>query len=133
MTTESFRLTRTGNRPLSFDGALISISSSREHESSRWHELALYRTSAGKWVLSVVFRTLWQGEHDHHSAEIFDGPELAAAWLSGFGPTSNLLGYPDSEAYRAKQERLEKLLSQRFAVAVSGLLDGITCFDERID
>lgn len=133
MTAESFRLARTGNRPLVFDGSLISEATSKDHDSSRWHELALYRSGAGKWVVLVAFCTRWQGELDHHEAEIFETPELAAAWLRGFVPTANLLGYPDGEAYRAKQLRLEKLLIQRFAVAVSELLERVPSFDEMID
>jgi hypothetical protein len=133
MTTESFRLMRTGNRPLSFQGKRIAEATSEDHEASRWHEIELYRTEGGKWVAVVKFLTRWQGEDNRFSAEIFDDADSAIAWFRSHSPIDGLIGYPPGDVYEIKQHRLEKQLSQRYQTAISELFARVPEADERID
>lgn len=63
---------------LRLSGELIaSASSSADNARSdysghtgRWTELALYKTTGGKFVCSQVGRTQWQGEHDRRSGTV---------------------------------------------------------------
>lgn len=62
-----FRLTRTGDKPLVFDGELLAEVSNGPEERSRdvWHKIALYRTAGGKHFLEVVASNVDKGpQHD---------------------------------------------------------------------
>ena len=62
-------LERTGMRPVQFEGELLNKTSTDRaggQDRSRWHEIALYLTESGDYVLDVVYCTQWQGEIEHH-------------------------------------------------------------------
>jgi hypothetical protein len=122
-------ITRTGNRPLSFEGKLIADSDSQNMRggSSRWHELALYELANGKYVVHVKFRTQWQGELPRDDAEIRDTIERIADYLRGeYDPSMACvrLGREGSgyDSIREKEARRMAELQERYDMAVSALL-----------
>ena len=84
-TADHIQLRRDGAPPLRFKGTLSGIASSHSHSgpsNSRWTEIRIYETVSGKAVLSIIGRTLWQGEHDRHAAivvPVFDGSAIVKA------------------------------------------------------
>jgi hypothetical protein len=122
-------LQRTGNASLKFDGELIAESKpetgsgKKARDSKRWHEFAIYRTTAGKLVLAITYRAEWQGEHSHYSAEVFpDVPSVVAA-IRKYDPISHVRGYPPGEAYAEKQQRLLAEIRERYNAQVGELLN----------
>ena len=68
---------RDGERDLTFTGILLAEASSYRcngPSSNRWTEIAVYQTNAGKYIVSILGRTCWQGEHDRHEAHICEAP-----------------------------------------------------------
>lgn len=121
----SYTLTRTGNRPLAFDGEAIAGATSRGSSGpaeNRWHELAVYRTAGGALVLRLAYRTQWQGELAHDEAVQVASAEDAAAELRAYDPCAYLLGYPPGEHYAERQERVRRDLRLRYETAVSEVL-----------
>lgn len=64
----NYTLRRTGQAPLRFQGELLAEADG-EYESgrdfNRWHELTVYRTRGGKYVLRIAYRSAHQGELDN--------------------------------------------------------------------
>jgi EXLDI family protein len=68
---EKYTIKRDGLPPLAFTGEQIASASNRirgGNDSTRWTEVKLYRTQAGKYVALVERVTQWQGESDHRTA-----------------------------------------------------------------
>jgi hypothetical protein len=63
----TFTLERAGAKHLRFNGELLAAASSRDATSERWTDLALYRTAANSYVVSVIGRTTLDGETDRHA------------------------------------------------------------------
>jgi hypothetical protein len=69
---------RSGDRDLSFEGALIAkVRSSPNNASSdysgrvgRWATFALYITKSENYVCEQVDHTQWDGEDEHYSAAV---------------------------------------------------------------
>ena len=123
----SFILQRTGNPPLKFEGELIAESRpqpvANKKEPNRWHELAVFRTAAGKYVLAVTYRAEWKDEQSHSHAEVHSDSESVVAALRQYNPIAHVRGFPLGEAFAHKQQRLLQEISQRFATQVSELLN----------
>lgn len=134
---QTIRLSRTGREPLEFDGTLVAEASTHAHrgpQENRWHDLSVYRTRGGKIVLAVRYNTCWQGEHDHHDAEVFDAPSDLADYLQAYPALRAVAGYPPGvKDYEDKQRRLKHALQAAFERAVSRLLDDVPGAVERID
>jgi len=62
---------RDGGRNIVFVGKIVAEESTRENNSTRWRECAVYETKGGKYVLSDDGISLWQGESDVHDAKVF--------------------------------------------------------------
>lgn len=125
---ESFTLRRTGQPPLAFKGEPIAEVDGRYvggQEQNRWHELALYRTEAGRYVLAIAYRTIWQGESDHHEAHHAESPSAVLERLRDFDPLEYLVGYPPGRAHEAKQERLRDSLQRRWETLISDLYEDL--------
>lgn len=130
---EQYKLTRTGQRPLEFIGEIIAEADSRVsagRENNRWHELALYRTEGGQYVLSVDFQTQWQGEHDHQEAWILDSPDEVEGILTRLDPCEHMESMPSAPQFQEKDQKRRDILTRNYRVAVSELLDGLP---ERLD
>jgi hypothetical protein len=80
------------------------------------------RTVVDHYVVAVAYRTRWEGEVDHYSAEVCADPQAVADYLCGYDPTAYLLGLPPSEHYRERAERMRRELRLRYEAAVSEVL-----------
>lgn len=128
---DSITVPRSGKAPLKFEGKLLAEQSGKTatgRDRNRWHDVSIYRSKGGKYVASVTYRTVWQGEIGHDAAEIFDDGAEAAKWLEAFDPTANVGGYPPQDAYAAKQARLMADIRAAFGAQVSNVIEeaGIT-------
>jgi hypothetical protein len=119
-------LTRTGNRPLTFEGELVAHESTQivnGKDHSRWHEITLYRATSGKFVIHVAYRTQWQGELDYEDVETCLGIDGATDWLRyEYDPCEHLVGYPEGSQFWTKQAKLMDDLTERYRNAVSNIL-----------
>lgn len=116
---------RTGDVPLQFEGDLIAEASSHwmdGRENSRWHELHLFRTTAGTYVLEIAFRSLWQGEPSLNSAFICQDAAAVREAITSYEPVPAGVGYKDMEVHFFQQSRLAGRLACQFQTAVSILI-----------
>jgi len=135
---ETITLTRTGQSPLVFDGELVAAASSHHgggQQHNRWHEAAIYRTSAGTYVVAVEYCTQWQGEQGRHWAvPATDGRAVETILLEIGAESQSLpIGYPIGEAYADRQARMLADLTARYDHLVSELLASWPDFAERIE
>ena len=114
-------LTRTGDRPLTFEGEQIATASSGNHDATRWHELALYRT-ATRYVLAIAYRTRWEGELGRDDVTVEPDDACVANRLRAYDAAAHVLGYPPGEAYREKQLRMLRQMYARYEDAATRLL-----------
>lgn len=133
-----YTLTRTGRAPLAFDGETLADASSKwtnGRENNRWHEVAVYRTVGGRYVVAVTYQTQWQGEQDYHWVVEASEPSEVSATLAEFGDqiTEPVKGYPVGSAYAERQARLMSDLRQRYDSLVSEVLGADKAFCEVID
>lgn len=130
-----FKLTRTGLPPMAFSGEKLSEADSKQHQGplqNRWHELAVYRTTGGKWVGAITFRTIWHGEHDRHTAEVADTPAELGRLLTDYDPTGEWEGYPGQPHYAEKQARTQAAVTDGYRRAVSDVFADIDDVAERL-
>lgn len=69
-----FRLARTEDVPLVFEGQLLADVSSREPGVERWQEVRIYRTESSRYVTEVVGRSIKEGERDFLTVKVHDDP-----------------------------------------------------------
>lgn len=115
---------RSGNIPLEFTGEIIFAQSTNTGKKSctRYHELQLAWTNdAERWVASIAFRGLGDGDYDYEWAKAGTAEEIAA-WVSEFDPNCVLVGFPVGEKFAEKQRRLELDIALRFRKKASLLL-----------
>lgn len=131
---KQYRLERTGERWLVFEGELIAQSDGQwaaGKEQNRWHDLRLYRTAGGRYVVHVIYRTKWEGELDYSWAEIATVDEFADV-LRSYEPAINVQGFPDRPQYTTRQAALLAWIRRRYGAQVVDLLRDITPLDERV-
>ena len=123
-----FSIRPSGKRPIAFRGEELASATSKRtsgQTSTRWHDLTLFKTEGGSYVLKIVFRTQWENEIDRIWAEVLADPVLVAEALEEHDPTPEGIGFPHGDSYREKQQRLEADLRVRFQDAVSELLEDL--------
>ena len=150
-TTKDYTLPRTGQPPLSFCGRLLAqdldAPTTRPGEFKKrpwrkwthyqWHQLAVYVTIAGKWVLHVGYRSVLEHEWKHDAVYVCaDAAEVVRA-LEGYDPTAHVRGHPRRS--NAREERLEirqaRILEEvrgRWQAQVGRLLAAVEDFGERV-
>lgn len=124
---KTVNLTRSGQAPLKFEGELIADSAGRWHgskEQNRYHDVALYRTSGGQYILWVSYVSSWQGELGHDTAAVYATPGEVGAALRDHDPVKHVAGWPPLPVYKERQERLHKDITARFKAQVSAILEG---------
>ncbi len=121
---ETFTVKRTGKPPLRFTGELAAEADSHEHDGplqNRWHELRLYRTAGRQLVWAVAYRTRWQGEHDHHSADVTSEQGVVSELTVEFNPLAGYAGYPAGAHYEEKDRRQREAITLGYQRACSDL------------
>lgn len=130
-----YKLTRTGNAPLVFDGEIIAESNGRVasgKEQNRWHDLRLYRTTGGNYVLEIAYISQWEGELGT-SVAIQVSKESVLEELQMHDPIEYLQGFPRHEQYAEKQANLERWIVARYRAQVSDLLENVEELFETIE
>jgi hypothetical protein len=82
--TQTFTLTRDGQRDVRFEGWLLAEVDNetlRGERQWRWTELSLYKTKGGKFVLAIDGITQWQGK-DSHDVYICDSEKAVITALT---------------------------------------------------
>jgi len=92
---ESSRIIRDGDTPLRFRGRLIGSAREVAEVNDVVHEVQLYRTAAGKFVVRGYFDALYL-KHAEHKAERFDTAAEAIKWLRD--PETGKLGEAAQDA-----------------------------------
>jgi hypothetical protein len=114
---------RSGQAPLRFEGALLTQASSHHHGTpleNRWHEIEVHEIEGGRrYVVTIRYRTLWQGESDHDEAHVADTPADVTRLLTGYDPLAHVIGYPADDSYAEKQRRLSAAIRAGYDDAVS--------------
>jgi len=137
---ERIVLARTGDAPLEFRGRpLTDQFTSRQHGNggpgqNRWHEARIWRTDGGRLVVWVGYRTIWQGERDRDTVEVTGTPDDVARVLRDYDVVEDVAGYPASEVYAERQERLLAAIRHGYDELVGQLLSAAGQeFIQRID
>lgn len=121
-------LTRTGLRPVTFDGELLAEANSRfmnGKEQNRWHELALYRTQAGTYLIHVGYRTIWRGELNHDLVEELPDPDELERFLALTDSCEHIVGLPGGDQFDKKRLFRQQQLERTFQQIVSELLAAV--------
>ena len=77
----NYKIRRDGERALAFTGRIIGQADDKNHNSTRWTTVTIYRTASGRVVVQVHDRTQWQGESDHVRADSFATASGAIGYL----------------------------------------------------
>lgn len=122
----TYRLYRTGQRPLTIIGERIAKATTRimkGKEHNRWHDLELYQTQSGEFFLHLIYQSLWEGELNF--SQVFGPGDIfeMEQELRLHDPSMYVKGYPPGDRYREKQIALEEDLRHRFRIAVSEILE----------
>ena len=125
----TYTLTRTGDRPLAFEGQRVASASSEGADGPanlRWHEVSLYNLNdSQELVLAISYHTKWAGESDHHTAYVCQDAQDAAGWLRSYDPLAYLIGPPSGgpgSPQEQRQARLQRDLRLRYDNVVSDVL-----------
>ncbi len=110
-------LHRTGLPPLAFDGRLVADASGKftgDRTNVRWHDISVYRTLSGRYVLQIGYNSTWRDEPGWHDAyDLGDSAELVRK-LADYDPTRYVRGYPMETRYQERQARLKADIRERF-------------------
>lgn len=121
---ESIELKRTGLRPLVFEGESLAEADGfrrGNNEPTRWHEIAVYRTEGGRYLVSITFRSRWAGEDSQYFVgDAGDGGDIEAI-LRQYNPSPPGIGFPPGSAYADRQARVEADLRRRYESLVTEL------------
>lgn len=99
----NYKIRRDGERALAFTGRIIGQADDKNHNSTRWTTVTIYRTASGRIVAKVHDRTQWQGESDHVRADSFLTAAGAISYLRNSGDY-DIEGYLSPEAQEAIED-----------------------------
>jgi hypothetical protein len=130
-----FTLPRSGKAPLRFRGLLLAESdgewqAGRDH--TRWHDIAVYRTGGGKYVVTISLRSRYENEIGYDYADIVAEPAQVEAVFRGYDPCARVRGYPDGAHYAERNARLMANIRARYDAQVAEILEASPEFAEEI-
>ncbi len=120
-----YTIPRTGDAPLRFEGTLLAAIDGvcvNGKEQDRCHELDLYQSVQGDYVLVITYSTRWQGEEGHSTVVICPLPDDVVTALRLYDPRRVVAGYPPGKAFEERQARLLADISRRYQSQISQLL-----------
>lgn len=131
----SFTVPRYSDAPLAFEGELIG-SVSGEHTrpdkaNNRWHEIDLYHTQSGKYVVAIRFRCSTRHDDPYDEAEVCQTPAAVVRFLNEFDPVEKVRGWP-LEKHVNEDARLRHWLMVGFEQLASQLISNRAEFAERV-
>jgi hypothetical protein len=80
----AFTLRRTGLRPVRFVGSQLIEARSNGHANQVWHDLNIYRTNRGRYVVELIARRIGNDQQDIFRVRSFDSLDAVASWLQAF-------------------------------------------------
>ena len=98
---------------------------------SRWHEIAIYRTSSSRYIVHVAFKCTTEHDLPNDQARVFDSPIDAAAFLWEFDCTAAVRGWP-LDRHAAEDSKLREALENCFDQMVAELCVKIPDFAVRV-
>ncbi|HET6613671.1 MAG TPA: hypothetical protein VFG83_16845 [Kofleriaceae bacterium] len=119
------RLPRTGDSPLALPDTaeLIAETSTDTRDGFRYHEIRVYRIG-DRLAAHIGYRTRWDGEVGHDTAEVLGGPQELRELLLGYNPLAWYVGPPDGvKRGRERREAEMRALRLRWEHAVSVVLE----------
>lgn len=121
------KLSRTGDRPLVFDGECLSEVENRHFsgkEQNRWFQLGLYKINGGDYVLHVGYRTIWQNETDIDDVTIYSSLNDIPPYLNAMAhhAINDYMNLPIGAQFEEKRELITKQLRMGFLQSVTELL-----------
>lgn len=132
---QSVRLTRTGDAPLAFIGRILAdVSGQRlgEGDVPRWHDVAIYETAGGQYVVAIGYRTTSKGEMGRDTlAVIADRNELRDA-LKRYDPVAQVQGVPPGPQGAEKRARLVAMMRQQWESLMAMALTEVDV-EERVE
>jgi len=103
--SDAFTLTRSGRPPLCFRGELLAQSDG-EHDNgkrqNRWHDLAIYRTAAGRYVVALHYRSRREGEVASNTVQEVENAARVTHLFRLYDPTAVVLGHPENPRRHAR-------------------------------
>ena len=129
----NYRIERTGQRALAFDGHVLAKSEGRHVDGQpqqRYHDLTLYRTAADKLVLEIQYHTAWRGETGYAWAEAVGHDQIGDLLEDWQFPY--VQGFPPIEKYARRQSNLLDWIARRFRDQVRDILAHVPQADEVI-
>lgn len=123
---QEYFLQRSGLNPLKFTGTLIAYSSGKAIETEdnpilRWHDIDLYRTASGKYVLHIQYFSDWEGEMNHSYVAEFDRKD-AARIIRKYDPVAYVEGFPPLDKYAMRQQNLLNWIRRRYEEQINAML-----------
>lgn len=131
-----------GQAPVIFTGEIIAESlgknfNVREETSTsqqRWHDLRIYRTEAGNYILEIEYHSAWDGEIPVQRFAQQGKPDEIIRMLSLYNCQTPVQGFPSLMQYEKRQAGLLKWITLMYQSQVKELLSGMEeTFGERID
>ena len=134
----AFMLRRSGTGPLQFEGELLAFASGHDlwpknkpRPPNRYHNIGLYRTHKGRYVVAVEFRCDTKFDDPYDAVEVLDSPQDVVEYLEDFDPLEGVRGWT-LERHAEQDKRLREALTNNFERLVSLLLAGREEFAERV-
>jgi hypothetical protein len=132
-----FQLFRTGDQPLVFQGRLLAEAAGAHvngRDRDRGHDLRIYQTVAGTYVVEIVYWSTWKGEAECRTVMTANRePSRVAVVLRLHDPLKAVQGYPPAERFKLKQDRLLARIRADYSTRVSDVLAKLPHAIERID
>ena len=126
---------RFSDAPLAFSGELLATVSGQntrpEKTNKRWHEIDLFRTDSGKFVVAVRFRCETSFDDPYDDAEALDSSEVVVRFLNEFDPCEHIRGWP-RPSHAQQDDRLRDALTNSFDRLVAQLIGSRAEFAERV-
>lgn len=133
--SQDFIVPRYSAASLAFTGELlatVSAKSTRPNKTNkRYHEIDLYLTDSGKYVVAIRFRCETRHDDPYDEAEVCESPAEVVEYLTEFDMLANVRGWPLA-AHRQEDQRLREALTNNFDRLVSQLLSSRAEFAERV-
>lgn len=134
----AFMLPRSGTGPLQFEGERIAFASGHDlwpkdkpRPPNRYHNIGLYRTQNGRYVVAVEFRCDTMFDDPYDEVAVLESAKEVVEYLEDFDPCEGVRGWT-LERHAEQDKRLRDALTNNFERLVSQVLNGRTEFAERV-
>lgn len=123
-----FILQVSNGAPVRFNGELLAEAGVPESEPgpyARWHEVRIYRSDSGKYILQICFRSNAMNsdgdaiEPSQDEVFVCESGQSLLDEATGYEPNRFVVGYPKGiSQWEMKQRRLRKNVSMQYDSAI---------------